>query len=217
MTTEDYLESLQDDLNTLKTSLDLEEGTNFTDIAGMAEGGEIIRGGGGGTPAYELPTTSSSSPFDFSTAELGIYVLKTSDIGQTFYYKQNDSTTQQIKFQRIIMFVITKKASDVTTASPIGYYYYVSTSSTATENGKYYYNSIEYNPSTDTISLGSTPLMHGFLVTASTQTFTGRKTFGANPYVSLYTAPTQNYELAPKKYVDDKVASAITTTLNGNY
>lgn len=46
MTTADYLESLQNDLTILKTSLDLDEGTNFTDIAEMAQGGEITKGGG---------------------------------------------------------------------------------------------------------------------------------------------------------------------------
>ena len=46
MTTADYLESLQNDLNTIKTSLNLEEGTNFSDIATMAGDGEIVKGGG---------------------------------------------------------------------------------------------------------------------------------------------------------------------------
>lgn len=170
----------------------------------------------GGTPTYEIPSTSSSSPFDFRTADPGIYVLKTTDIGQKFYYRQNDSSTQNINFQRIIMFVITKKTSDIVSQGTLGYYYYISTSNTATENGKYYYNSIEYNTSNSNISLG-TAVNHGFVISASSQTFTGRKTFGNNPYVSSYTAPVQNYELAPKKYVDDSIATAITTTLGGSY
>ena len=47
MTTADYLESLQSDLETINTTLDLDEGTNFTDIAGMAQQGVITKGGGG--------------------------------------------------------------------------------------------------------------------------------------------------------------------------
>lgn len=47
MSTSDYLESLQNDLTTIKTSLNLQEGTNFTDIATMAENGEITTDGGG--------------------------------------------------------------------------------------------------------------------------------------------------------------------------
>lgn len=47
MSTANYLESLQNDLDTIKTSLNLQEGTNFTDIAGMAENGDITTGGGG--------------------------------------------------------------------------------------------------------------------------------------------------------------------------
>ena len=47
MTTADYLESLQNDLETINTSLNLQEGTKFTDIADMAESGQITVGGGG--------------------------------------------------------------------------------------------------------------------------------------------------------------------------
>lgn len=47
MTTADYLESLQNDLETINTSLNLDEGTNFTDIAEMAQQGVITKGGGG--------------------------------------------------------------------------------------------------------------------------------------------------------------------------
>lgn len=48
MTTADYLESLQNDLQTISEALDLEEGTNFSDIATMANDGEITKGGGSG-------------------------------------------------------------------------------------------------------------------------------------------------------------------------
>lgn len=46
-TTSDYLESLQNDLQTISEALNLEEGTNFSDIATMADEGEITKGGGG--------------------------------------------------------------------------------------------------------------------------------------------------------------------------
>ena len=45
-TTEQLLQSLQNDLNTINTSLGLEEGTNFTNIAQMAQVGDITTGGG---------------------------------------------------------------------------------------------------------------------------------------------------------------------------
>lgn len=48
MTTADYLESLQNDLNNIVTTLELEEGSNFSDISTMVTGGEITKGGGGG-------------------------------------------------------------------------------------------------------------------------------------------------------------------------
>lgn len=66
MTTSDYLESLQDDLERINTALELEEGTNFTNIADMAQNGDISKGGGSVdfTEYYDgsaLPTTASTS------------------------------------------------------------------------------------------------------------------------------------------------------------
>lgn len=52
-TTAEYLESLQNDLNRITTALDLEEGTNFTDIAQMSEDGDI----GGAEPNIFVQTT----------------------------------------------------------------------------------------------------------------------------------------------------------------
>lgn len=46
--TADYLESLQDDLETINTALSLQSGTKFTDIATMAQNGTITTGGGSG-------------------------------------------------------------------------------------------------------------------------------------------------------------------------
>lgn len=57
MSTSDYLESLQNDLATIKTSLNLQEGTKFTDIATMAENGEITTGGGGADLSEYFNTT----------------------------------------------------------------------------------------------------------------------------------------------------------------
>ena len=47
------------------------------------------------------------------------------------------------------------------------------------------------------------------------QTISGIKTFTALPETSI--APTTNNQLTNKKYVDDAIASAITSTLNGGY
>ena len=55
MAISDYLESLQDDLDTMTTNLELSSGTNFTDIAAATESGEI-----GKSSSYfdETPTIS---------------------------------------------------------------------------------------------------------------------------------------------------------------
>ena len=167
-----------------------------------------------GTPVYELPSTSSSNPFDFRTAALGTYVIKPSDVGQQFYYRQDDSSVQNITMQRIERVYITKHAADVSGTEPIGYYEYISGSNTGSENGKSYRNSIEYNSTTDSVSMGSTPSNDGQLVTMLAQTFTGRKTFGVAPVVSSYSAPTQNNELVMKKYVDDNAFNPVTVPVS---
>ncbi len=74
MTTTDYLESLQEDLNKINNSLNLEEGTNFTDIANMAENGDISTGGGADLSEYisnEINSGSSNLPgYAFSIKKL---------------------------------------------------------------------------------------------------------------------------------------------------
>lgn len=61
MTTTDYLESLQEDLNKINNSLNLEEGTNFTDIANMAENGDISTGGGADLSEYFYTELTSNT------------------------------------------------------------------------------------------------------------------------------------------------------------
>lgn len=56
-----------------------------------------------------------------------------------------------------------------------------------------------------------------YFLTTSSQTINGIKTFNSIPKVSSYVAPTTDTELVAKKYVDDSIANAITTTLGGSY
>ena len=51
-TTSDYLESLRNDLNTIVSTLNLQEGTNFTDIKNATLNGDITAGGGGDLSEY---------------------------------------------------------------------------------------------------------------------------------------------------------------------
>ena len=55
----------------------------------------------------------------------------------------------------------------------------------------------------------------GMVLLAGQQTISGKKTFSTLPETSI--APTTNNQLANKKYVDDAIAAAITTTLGGSY
>lgn len=60
-TTADYLESLQNDLDTIVNTLGLEEGTNFSNIAEMTTQGEISKGGGVDLSDYFNDTISNGT------------------------------------------------------------------------------------------------------------------------------------------------------------
>lgn len=59
-TTSDYLQSLQNDLSTIVTTLNLSEGTNFTDIKNKTLNGEITTGGASPSDYFSSGTGSSS-------------------------------------------------------------------------------------------------------------------------------------------------------------
>lgn len=64
-------------------------------------------------------------------------------------------------------------------------------------------------------STGKDYYLSNFLTTNSAQTISAKKTFSTLPESSV--VPTTDNQLANKKYVDDAIASAITTTLGGSY
>lgn len=77
MTTADYLESLQDDLATINTSLGLQAGTKFTDIATMCEDGDITVGGGGDLSEYfNTQNTKSGSSSTSNVPAWTSYIKK---------------------------------------------------------------------------------------------------------------------------------------------
>jgi len=57
--------------------------------------------------------------------------------------------------------------------------------------------------------------LNNFVTTNTNQTIGNKKTFNTLPESSI--VPTTDNQLVNKKYVDDTIASAITTTLNGGY
>lgn len=61
----------------------------------------------------------------------------------------------------------------------------------------------------------STRFSAQFVIANTNQTISGKKTFSTLPETSI--APTSNNQLANKKYVDDAITAAITTTLGGSY
>lgn len=75
MQTADYLESLQNDLSRINTALELSEGTNFTDIAEMAEDGDITAGGSIDEYFYN-ENRAGASRYDYEPALWTYYVKK---------------------------------------------------------------------------------------------------------------------------------------------
>lgn len=59
--------------------------------------------------------------------------------------------------------------------------------------------------------------LYNVVVSGSDQVISGTKTFNNIPRQSSTTAPTLDTQFTNKKYVDDSIAAAITTTLGGSY
>lgn len=97
MTTTDYLESLQDDLDRTVTALELEEGTNFTNIADMAENGDIGKGSGSSDNTFTYyandegvagSTTNSGLNITTNVETIPDYAFYNTYYGNAYYVKQ---------------------------------------------------------------------------------------------------------------------------------
>lgn len=78
-----------------------------------------------------------------------------------------------------------------------------------------YENKIHYLTTENGYGQSSVFTIANFVTTDKTQTIVGEKTFSVSP--KIIKTPTENNQLVTKQYVDDAIASSITTVLEGSY
>lgn len=177
---------------------------------------DLVASISGGDSVVEGFDASSSNPFVFEGKKKGLYVANLNNA--TFKYKMTETGNIKELNNLYVLWMYFNYDFDevVSDGGIVGYVLYVSTNSSTAYQGKISmgyikkFNTYISMPSQDWYNAGK-------LITTREQNFEGIKIFSSIPQVSSYTAPTQNTELVAKKYVDDSIASAITTTLNGSY
>lgn len=144
----------------------------------------------------ELPTTSSSSSFDFNDeSNIGIYYTKQESYNQDFYYKASDypGSANSIYYNRSILLVFSKKLSDAALDEKIGVFIY------KTSTGDVVQTTFFKNSSGQ---LAKSNYVLGTLMFNTTQDFSGVKRFSSYPETTSNTNPTTDNQFTPKKYVD---------------
>ena len=106
-TTSDYLTSLQNDLSTIVTTLNLEEGTNFSDIKDSVLNGDITTGGGANLSEYfdnepTTLTTSSVNPFINQVVKKIPDIIIPNTETELRYMTSSNSTSSLTCFPKII-------------------------------------------------------------------------------------------------------------------
>lgn len=99
MTTADYLESLQDDLDRTVEALDLEEGTNFTDIADMSENGDISTSGGADLSEYYRNKIELIGGYSGTTLQCGGWIRLIKKI--PYFFPKNEGSSALFTFKRL--------------------------------------------------------------------------------------------------------------------
>ena len=181
-----------------KTS-DLENDSNFTS-----------------QEVFYINNNSSTNPFVFDGKKKGIYYINKAyhtNIPTTrFYYKLNENITLYYHDYAIEYIILNNDFNydNLEKNVDLGIVKYTNIS-----DGNSYYGNIYVN---DTLKIAIRNEYYiGKKITDINQTIVGVKTFLSIPKQNNTTAPTQNTEFTNKKYVDDSIASAITTTLNSSF
>lgn len=217
---EEITDSLKNDRDTIVDNLttmgieDLEGNETFTELAPRIL--EIASAGGNNFTAKSLSeirnTSVTNSPIDFTTAEVGMYINDIADY-DSFYYKNmidpEQGGTSSCPYHPYLL-VIEKETG--TTAPSSGFFFgwmYAFDTSGNLYVLHFFVNRLGQ------VNKDDVAIKDKMVINKSSQTFTGTKIFSSVPECS--TTPTTNNQLTNKSYVDSAIASAITTTLNGNY
>lgn len=167
---------------------------------------------------FESFQNDNTHYFSLYNKKKGIYVNKSFNYGLSFYYDQSPTVTYQQAYRRTYLMIIINKDIEIDgTEEEVG----IAIGVISNDNG----GKIDLGKlcldyvvkKTAVVQFQSSSSVTAKFLTNDIQTIGGVKTFNSIPKLASYTAPTSNEELVAKKYVDDSIASAITTTLNGNY
>lgn len=157
----------------------------------------------------------NTRPFSLYDKKPGVYVNSSLGMVDNFYYKSSANSGQlTLNNKNYIMIVIFKDINEAEINDYIGAGIGLSYGGVS-NNGKIGLDVIIKNGE-GSININST-IRDVQFITNESQSFTGTKRFVTTPEIVNYTVPSLNTQLVAKKYVDDSIASAITTTLNGSY
>ena len=181
---------------------------------------ELISGIGGGFNENNIYSGTTTNPFNFDNKQ-GIYIADGTATTNYFYYKLNEEDTSKmisVASGRIYMMAITKKINDVASGiESIGVAIFVDNSNFLDQKGNFNILDLRYDADNHLIKLGAavSPLFK--MLTSTEQNIQGRKNFQTIPFLGAGLTPQFDAQLVHKKYVDDSIRAAITTTLGGNY
>ena len=147
-------------------------------------------------------------PFVFDGKKKGIYIQ--TNYNTSFYYKMTENsdlkTTTSSYVKRIEIPEDYNYDSTNPTKSIGRLYRYIKDGLSYIVSFKYCYD-LKFS-SDSTLNYSQETTIERYL-TESNQSIVGVKTFSSLPQINSYTAPTSNVQFTPKKYVDDKITSAI--------
>lgn len=177
-----------------------------------------IGGGSSSLAVYYIENSTEDKALDITNSEPGIYYAKS---GHKFYIKFTDIITGNvftynvgISYGKDFKFYLFKKYnSDLERLDTVFAYECIVTNSN--DENKPTINAYRYYFNDNTLNYERILTTGQLLTDAGVQYVSGKKTFTTLPESSV--VPSTNTQLVNKKYVDDAIASAITTTLGGEF
>ena len=162
---------------------------------------------------------SITYPFDFSTAQAGIYVANSAPLGTSdmkFYYKITESGSVNEISLNLFVLSLSKSFTEASSGTVFGTAFGIKRTADS-DDGKLYMAYLQKQP-LNQLNFSLTDL-NCKTITNNNQSISGAKTFSEPPKTT--SAPTNQYHLTNKKYVDDLVGNintilaTLTTPSNG--
>ena len=177
-----------------------------------------VSGAGGDTNVtyYNVDANYTPARVTLKGLKKGVYILMNPNNGYPyvgsvgFKYDESSTVTGNISNTVDSILYIYEDIKDTLADNTL-----IGSMTSYATNGQFQRNRIIKNSSTYKINVANITGGDYFLMVGSNQTVAGKKTFTTLPETSI--VPTGDDQLTNKKYVDDSIASAITTTLGGSY